>query len=494
LLPAMQERSAARNMPNVIDTGHSAAKNTERWEQALALNAEVLGVKEGRGAGALELARARFNYYFPLLRLGRRQDCYELLQGCRAVFEAEHDIPNLGKVYSALADLQDTTGDREAAVGFEQVALRFRYQAGQPEACAISHNNLANDLQHSCSDPAGFLAHRLAAAATYIQIGSGFLGTTIRNLANEDLPAEPPTFETIADRVEQVEGVRFRALFAALPATYPDGDAAIAAVWQQVQAEKQRRAQKATAHRRALAALPPELAAALDSGDGEAIGKAVDALSPEQQAAVMAALREAGLLPDEPAEPPSEEDLLREWGPLLEAIAAVADGDDNQRAAIEEVLAEIEEKGWMLRGPVTRLWAGEPDPDRGLHRGPRRPRRGPGAGHPGAAVTSPIPARDLRYPQKRRLTLVAQLRCGTSLPKLCFLGPFREPPPVPWKQTFEGKSAQAGVWLPGRSHLTGCLSLVIEGDTSGTGRESDRGRCGPRPARCPCLSRASGRR
>jgi uncharacterized protein with von Willebrand factor type A (vWA) domain len=366
-LPAPDESDGAINPRNVrevlLDTGRSAAMRADRWEQALALNAEGLKVTEGRGAGVLELARARFNDYFPLLRLGRHQDCYDLLQECRAVFEAEHDIPRLGKVYSALADLQDKTGDRGAAVGFEQVALRFKYQAGQPEACAISHHKLANYLKRSGSDAAGVLAHRLAAAAAYIQIGFGLLEGTIRNLANVHLPAEPPAFATVADRVEQVEGVRFRALFAALPPTYPDGDAAIAAVWQQVLAEKERRAQEAAVRQAALAALPPELAAALESGEEGAIGKAVDALSPEQQAAVTTTLREAGLLPDEPAEPPSEEDLLRQWGPLLEAIAAVANGDDSERAAIEEVLAEIEEKGWMLREPVARIWAGEQDAD-----------------------------------------------------------------------------------------------------------------------------------
>jgi hypothetical protein len=109
--------------------------------------------------------------------------------------------------------------------------------------------------------------------------------------------------------------VRFGALFAALPATYPDGDAAIAAVWQQVRAEKQRGAQTAAARQRALDALPPKLAAALESGDAGEIGKAFEALSPEQQAAVTTTLREAGLVSDEPAQPPREEDLLQQWGP-----------------------------------------------------------------------------------------------------------------------------------------------------------------------------------
>ena len=55
----------------------------------------------------------------------------------------------------------------------------------------------------------------------------------MRNLARTDLPDAPPPFARISDAVEQVEGVRFRALFAALPARYPDGDTALAELWEQ---------------------------------------------------------------------------------------------------------------------------------------------------------------------------------------------------------------------------------------------------------------------
>ncbi len=37
----------------------------------------------------------------------------------------------------------------------------------------------------------------------------------------------------------------------------------------------------------------------------------------------------------------------------------MAAGEDGPRAAVEAELAELEEGGWMLRGPVARLWAGE---------------------------------------------------------------------------------------------------------------------------------------
>ncbi len=73
----------------------------------------------------MELARTRFNDYGPLLRLRRYDAARQLLVGCRAVFEAEQRCRELGKVYSALADLEDKTGGRAEAVRFEQIALGY---------------------------------------------------------------------------------------------------------------------------------------------------------------------------------------------------------------------------------------------------------------------------------------------------------------------------------------------------------------------------------
>ena len=174
-----------------------------------------------RGADALEVARTRFNDYGPLLRLGRYDDARALLLSCRAIFEAERDIEMLGKVYGALADLEDETGDRAAAVRFEEVALGYTYQVGEPEDCAISHHNLASYLKRQGADPAAVLAHRLAAAAISLQMQSGLLATSVRNLANSDLPPAPPAFVDVAKRVEAIEGVRFRALFERFPALPP---------------------------------------------------------------------------------------------------------------------------------------------------------------------------------------------------------------------------------------------------------------------------------
>jgi hypothetical protein len=229
----------------LLNTGYLAALYSKRWDAALALNAERVQAKQARGADALEVARARFNDYGPLLRLRRYDDARGLLLGCRAVFEAERDILGLGKVYSALADLEDKTGDRPAAVRFQEIALGYSYQAGQPEDCAISHNNLAEYLKRLGADPAAVLAHRLAAAAIRLQTQSGLLPTTLRNLARSDLPAAPPAFAAVAAQVEKIEGVRFRPLFERLPRTAADGDAAIAAVWQLVGEQKKKRDNRA---------------------------------------------------------------------------------------------------------------------------------------------------------------------------------------------------------------------------------------------------------
>ncbi len=223
----------------LLNTGWSAALQLEAWEAALALNAEVLRFKEARGADGLELARTRFNNYGSLLRLGRRDECRGLLEDCLQAFAADQDLLGLGKVYSAFADLEDKEGHPERAADFERGALKYKYQSGQPEVCAISHNNLANNLERSGAPADEVLAQRLADAVICYQIGSGGLQTSLRNLARSDLPPQPPRFAEVVARVEQLEGVRFGALFAALPPRAPDGDAAIAAVWELALAMRQ---------------------------------------------------------------------------------------------------------------------------------------------------------------------------------------------------------------------------------------------------------------
>ena len=267
----------------------------------------------------------------------------------------------LGKVYGALADLEDETGGRAAAVRFEEVALGYKYQAGEPEDCAISHHNLANYLERQGADPATVLAHRLAAAAIRLQMQSGLLSTTVHNLANSDLPPAPPAFADVAKRVEAIEGVRFQALFERLPRTAPDGDAAIAAVWQMVADEKRRRDEERQRQDAVLASAPAAVRAAFElEGDefNAALRAALAELPEAEAAALKQRLREAGLISGSAG--PDMTQVLHEFEPLLQDIAAAVN-DEGLRAQIEPVLADLEQKGWRLTEAAHRIWAGERD-------------------------------------------------------------------------------------------------------------------------------------
>ncbi|HWQ14173.1 MAG TPA: hypothetical protein VNL77_15345 [Roseiflexaceae bacterium] len=283
----------------LLDTGRSAALGRERWELALAFNTEQIQAKRARGADVLELARTWFNDYGPLLGLKRYDEARTLLMACRTVFEAEQDVDGLQAVYTALANLEDQMGNFDTALGFEQVALAYTYQHGDPEDCAISHNNLASYLERQNVDALLALAHLLAAAIIRYQTQSGMFARSLSNLVNRDLPPAPPAFAQVVALVERIPGVRFGELVARLPRRAPDGDAALAAIWRLVAEEWQRREE----------------------------GR-------QQRDSLLAT--------------------------LAQAIAAAAT-DESLRAELEPVLMDLEGKGWMLRQPAARIWAGERD-------------------------------------------------------------------------------------------------------------------------------------
>jgi hypothetical protein len=377
-LPEKSEQDEAVAPWNVregmLDTGRSAALRSKQWETALRLNAEIVGFKRQRGVDEVEIAKTLFNDYGPLIRLGRLTKAGELLHACRDVFEREHDYEALGKVYSALADLEDKQHHREPAVSLESIALKYTYQSLQPEDCAISHHNLSNYLKRLGASRERWLAHRLAAALIRVQTGSGFLPTTLRNLALSDLPPAPPTFDEVAAAVEKIEGVHFRDLFNRLPEPFPDGDAALAAIWQMIPGAKAELAreeaelEQQNAKRQAvLAELPPAVRKAFDLAGKEfsdALKAALDALPPDERETTLKQLREAGLI----GTGPDMADTLRNFDPLLRSIAAVAKGDGTDedraqaRAEIEQVLPELEENNWRIAVPVQRIFAGERDP------------------------------------------------------------------------------------------------------------------------------------
>jgi tetratricopeptide (TPR) repeat protein len=223
----------------ILDAGRAAARDSREDRLALELNAEQLKSKEGRGATDLNLAGAAFTDYFPLLRLKRYKEAGRLLWNCKEVFEREKDIEMIGKVFSALADLMDEMGQTDQAARFEEDALRYEYLTGDTESVSVSHNNLGN--YHRKMGSSKSLAHHLASAVIRLLTRSGMLPQTLQNLSislgtfgAEDLPA---SFDRLCERVEEVEGVRFRGLFLRMAGPDGDGDEVMQAIIEKARGE-----------------------------------------------------------------------------------------------------------------------------------------------------------------------------------------------------------------------------------------------------------------
>lgn len=214
-----------------LDVGHTSALATKRWQAALDFNAEILEVTKARGANSLELARTRFNDYGPLLSLDRFEEAAALLTECRTAFEAAGHLEYLGKALGAQAELASVRSQYAEARRLEGTALRTAYRIGDPVDVAISHNNLANHICRDSGEWDDVLAYRLAAIILGSLMGSGYTADWFRNLVinlhqiGDDATAAaalPADFDTLVERVERVEGVRFRDMVSRLAP--PDTD------------------------------------------------------------------------------------------------------------------------------------------------------------------------------------------------------------------------------------------------------------------------------
>ncbi|MEO3744701.1 CHAT domain-containing protein [Plantactinospora sp. B5E13] len=225
-LPVEPDRAERVHPFNVreatLDVAFDAACGLADWEGALAFHRRRLDSMRARGADPYHLARMAFNGYGPLSRLRRFAEAEELLLHCMAIFEAVDDIYRLGVVAAARADLEDARGRAGEAVARSQTALRLLYQRPEPGHLAVSHFNLANYLSRAAGQsPADVVAHRLAAALLEGASGrSGGYQESVTWLAQE--LAEygeamlPGDLTELTARVEDVPGVRFGAVLAAL--------------------------------------------------------------------------------------------------------------------------------------------------------------------------------------------------------------------------------------------------------------------------------------
>src|SRR6202020_3053476 len=114
--PGPDETAVPANVREaLLDTGREAALRLGRWIDALNLNAARAASLRARSPPAVETARAIFNDYFPLLRLGRTEQALDLLQECARTFQDARDPAAIGTTLSALADAEHQRGRGDAA-------------------------------------------------------------------------------------------------------------------------------------------------------------------------------------------------------------------------------------------------------------------------------------------------------------------------------------------------------------------------------------------
>ncbi|MFC2142141.1 CHAT domain-containing protein [Acidobacteriota bacterium] len=347
----------------ILNAAQIAALENGNFKMALGFAEELIESVRSRGASEHWLAVARFNSYGPLLRLQRYDEVRKMLTECRVVFEASHDIQMLGKLYGALADLEESTGELETAIQFEEKAMFYHYQTNIPSDCASSHANYCYYLIHNKSDQGIILAHEMACAIIYYQIGSIKLHSSIQSIASNKLPDTLPTYEDVVAKVEAISGVNFTSLFETLPRRAPDGDAAISTIWELVTEEKERIKVQAKMREDVLSTLPPTVKASFELDRDkfpEAFRTAMEELLDGEAKAVEEKLIDAGLIKF-----PRRLDitkLLRDFDPLIKEIVKIAQGDKSKRKQIEEELLRGEQYGWKLTDVVHRIWDGERDP------------------------------------------------------------------------------------------------------------------------------------
>ena len=190
----------------LLDVGRNAARQLDRWQQALDLNAEVIASKQDRNAPAADIARARFSDYYPLLQLGRAEEALALLRECRKVSEDADDIGLLGMTLAGLADVESTLGHGDAAIRLTHDALRYKYRAQNVIGIAVSYHNLGDYLLGHARQPAAALASHLAAALIYSITSAEGADDSVSNAAIDireaGADAAPPA--DVADLCRQV--------------------------------------------------------------------------------------------------------------------------------------------------------------------------------------------------------------------------------------------------------------------------------------------------
>jgi hypothetical protein len=210
---------------SLLDTGRAAALRLEQWDSALSYNRAAMGSMRRRGAPAADLARARFGDYGPLLGLGRNDEAYAVVQGCKAAAEQDNDIEMLGVVFGALAQVEDARGHLDVAADRCKDALRYLYMTGNPADVAGGHARLGNYTGRGGTAHHSAATQFLAAALLHELSGTGQAdnpahAAAVHLRAGQDESILPATVAELCSRAQAVPGCDLPGLLSWI---WPDG-------------------------------------------------------------------------------------------------------------------------------------------------------------------------------------------------------------------------------------------------------------------------------
>lgn len=260
---------------DLLRTGRRAASALGRWQDCLILGEALRDSMRSRGAPLLGAARALFEEYGPLLRLGRIDDAAEVLRMCRGVAEHAQDLELLRHTLGALASVESARERHDIAVGLEREALRYAYLAGDPQDIAGCHHNLAHSYavagQHDTALP-----HCLAAAVIAKLTGGPELETELEDAAfiirrfriTEEPVTVPAGPEELSGQVAELPGIDLASLLTQVAPGQDTIRQALEEVTARASAQPDR--MPVSARERWLAAWDPHISALAAAQDGDA--------------------------------------------------------------------------------------------------------------------------------------------------------------------------------------------------------------------------------
>lgn len=131
----------------LLNMDRSGKFKLDQWDEALAINADIIASMRARQAPVSQIAVASLNDYGPLLRLGKIDQARNVLLDCRQTFLDAHDLPLLGTTLGALADVEEKLGHVDNAIQLARDALRYGYAAGDTGSVRDVYYNLGNYVQ-----------------------------------------------------------------------------------------------------------------------------------------------------------------------------------------------------------------------------------------------------------------------------------------------------------------------------------------------------------